>query len=54
LQASGVPMSATVAATYLERLIALTTVGLGASVSALVLFGSFGFELQEGGAYLLC
>lgn len=53
LQASGVPMSATVAATYLERLIALATVGLGAVVSALVLFGSFGFELQEGGAYFL-
>ena len=53
LQASGVPMSATVAATYLERLIALVTVGVGAAVSALVLFGSFGFETQEGGAYFL-
>jgi hypothetical protein len=53
LQASGVPMSATVAATYLERLIALATVGLGAAVSALVLFGSFGFEVHNGGAYLV-
>src|SRR5262249_23064109 len=53
LQASGVPMSATVAATWLERLIAIATVGAGAAVSALVLFGSLGFELHEGGAYLL-
>jgi len=53
LQASGVPMSATVAATYLERLIALATVGVGAVLSALALFGSFGFDLEEGGAYLL-
>jgi O-antigen ligase len=53
LQGAGVPMSATVAATYLERLIALATVGLGAAVSALILFGSFGFELHNGGAYLL-
>jgi uncharacterized membrane protein YbhN (UPF0104 family) len=53
LQASGVPMSATVAATYLERLIAIATIGAGAAVSALALFGSLGFELQEGGAYLL-
>ena len=53
LQASGVPMSATVAATYLERLIALATVGIGAVLSALALFGSFGFEAEEGGAYLL-
>jgi len=53
LQASGVPMSATVAATWLERLIAIATVGAGAAVSALALFGSLGFELQEGGAYLL-
>jgi hypothetical protein len=53
LQASGVPMSATVAATYLERLIALATIGLGAAASALVLFGSFGFEVHDGGAYFL-
>src|SRR5579871_2140059 len=53
LQASGVPMSATVAATYLERLIALATVGLGAAASAVALFGSLGFEPQEGGAYLI-
>src|SRR5258708_29194970 len=33
LQTSGVPMSATVAATYLERLIALSTVGIGAIVA---------------------
>src|SRR5262249_18710055 len=36
LQSSGVPMSATVAATYLERIIALATIGLGAVASALV------------------
>jgi Lysylphosphatidylglycerol synthase TM region len=53
LQGSGVPMSATVAATYLERLIAIATIGAGAALSAVVLFGSLGFELQEGGAYLL-
>jgi hypothetical protein len=53
LQASGVPPSATVAATYLERLIALATIGVGAVVSALVLFGSFGFELHDGGAYFV-
>ncbi len=53
LQQSGVPMSATVAATYLERLIAIATIGVGAAASALALFGSLGFELQEGGAYLL-
>ena len=53
LQASGVPMSATVAATYLERLIALVTVGAGAALSALALFGSLGFEAHEGGAYFL-
>src|SRR5262249_11239509 len=53
LQASGVPMSATVAATYLERLIAIGTIGVGAMLSAIVLFGSFGFGLQEGGGYLL-
>jgi hypothetical protein len=53
LQGSGVPMSATVAATYLERLIAIATIGVGAALSALALFGSLGFELQEGGAYLL-
>src|SRR5262249_20319815 len=53
LQASGVPMSATVAATYLERLIALATVGAGAALSALALFGSLGFEPREGGAYFL-
>ena len=53
LQASGVPMSATVAATWLERLIALATVGAGAAASALALFGSFGFALHEGGAYFL-
>jgi len=53
LQASGVPLSATVAATYLERLLALATVGVGAAVSALVLFGSFGFELHDGGAYFV-
>jgi uncharacterized membrane protein YbhN (UPF0104 family) len=53
LQASGVPMSATVAATYLERLIALATVGAGAAVSVLALFGSIGLELHEGGAYFL-
>jgi hypothetical protein len=53
LQTSGVPMSATVAATYIERLIVLATVGIGAAVAALLLFGSFGFELHSGGAYLL-
>jgi hypothetical protein len=53
LQASGVPLSATVAATYLERLLALATIGVGAAVSALVLFGSFGFELHDGGAYFV-
>jgi hypothetical protein len=53
LQASGVPMSATVAATYLERLIAIATIGFGAALSALALFGSFGFAAQEGGAYLV-
>jgi hypothetical protein len=53
LQASGVPMSATVAATYLERMIALATIGVGAAISVLALFGSFGFAPQEGGAYLL-
>ena len=53
LQASGVPLSATVAATYLERLLALATIGVGAVVSALVLFGSFGFELHDGGAYFV-
>ncbi len=53
LQQSGVPMSATVAATYLERLIALATIGAGAALSALALFGSLGFEAKEGGAYLL-
>jgi Lysylphosphatidylglycerol synthase TM region/O-Antigen ligase len=53
LQSAGVPMSATVAATYLERLIALATVGLGAAASAVILFGSFGFELHDGGAYFL-
>src|SRR5690242_4137695 len=53
LQASGVPMSATVTATYLERLIAIATLGVGAVLSALALFGSFGFDLEEGGAYLL-
>src|SRR5215469_5961183 len=53
LQGSGVPMSATVAATYIERLIALATVGIGAAVSVLLLFGSFGFELHAGGAYFL-
>jgi len=36
LQGSGVAMSATVAATYIERLIALATVGIGALVSALL------------------
>jgi hypothetical protein len=53
LQGSGVPMSATVAATYLERLIALATIGAGAALSALALFGSLGFEAREGGAYFL-
>jgi O-antigen ligase len=53
LQANGVPMSATVAATWLERLIAIATVGAGATVSALALFGSLGFELRQGGAYML-
>ena len=53
LQGSGVAMSATVAATYIERLIALATVGIGALVSALLLYGSFGFELHNGGAYFL-
>ena len=53
LQQSGVPMSATVAATWLERLIALATVGAGAALSALALFGSLGFEAKEGGAYFL-
>jgi hypothetical protein len=53
LQASGVPMSATVAATYLERLIALATIGIGAALSVLALFGSFEFSPQEGGAYLV-
>jgi len=42
-------MSATVAATYIERLIALATVGIGTAVSVLLLFGSFGFELHAGG-----
>jgi hypothetical protein len=51
LQGSGVPLTATVAATYLERLLAIATVGVGAVVSALALFGSFGFEAHEGGAY---
>jgi len=53
LQASGVPMSATVAATYIERLLALATIGVGAVVSALALFGSLGFELRDGGAYFV-
>src|SRR5712675_2253840 len=53
LQTSGVPMSATVAATYLERLIALATIGVGAVIAALLLFGSVGFELHSGGAYFL-
>jgi O-antigen ligase/uncharacterized membrane protein YbhN (UPF0104 family) len=53
LQASGVPMSATVTATYLERLIAIATLGVGAVLSALALFGSLGFKLEEGGAYFL-
>jgi O-antigen ligase len=53
LQTSGVPMSATVAATYLERLIALSTVGIGAIFAALLLYGSVGFELHSGGAYFL-
>jgi O-antigen ligase len=53
LQTSGVPMSVTVAATYLERLIALATVGVGAAIAALILYGSLGFELHNGGAYFL-
>ncbi|HLH87370.1 MAG TPA: lysylphosphatidylglycerol synthase transmembrane domain-containing protein [Xanthobacteraceae bacterium] len=53
LQATGVPPSATVAATYLERLLALATIGIGAALSALMLFGSFGFELHDGGAYFV-
>ncbi|HEY2137209.1 MAG TPA: lysylphosphatidylglycerol synthase domain-containing protein [Xanthobacteraceae bacterium] len=53
LKTSGVPMSATVAATYLERLIALSTVGIGAVGAALLLFGSVGFEMHAGGAYFL-
>ena len=53
LQTSGVPMSATVAATYLERLIALATIGVGAVIAALLLFGSVGFDLHSGGAYFL-
>src|SRR6267142_2064649 len=53
LQTSGVPMSVTIAATYLERLIALATVGIGAVVAARVLFGSVGLEMHSGGAYFL-
>src|SRR3974390_1548649 len=53
LQGSGVPMSATVAATYIERLIALATIGIGDAVSVLLLFGSFGFELPTGGGHFL-
>jgi hypothetical protein len=51
LQGSGVPLTATVAATYLERLLTIATIGVGAVLSALALFGSFGFEAHEGGAY---
>ena len=51
LQGSGVPLSATVTATYLERLLTIATIGVGAVASALALFGSFGFEAHEGGAY---
>src|SRR5262249_28745056 len=53
LQGSGVPLTATVAATYLERLLTVATIGVGAVISALVLFGSFGFEAHEGGAYFV-
>jgi hypothetical protein len=53
LQGSGVPLTATVAATYLERLLTIATIGVGAVLSALALFGSFGFEAHEGGAYFV-
>src|SRR5262245_42952267 len=53
LQGGGVPMSATVAATYIERGIALLTLGVGAAISAVFLYGSLGFELRNGGAYLV-
>jgi O-antigen ligase len=53
LQSAGVPMGLTVVATYVERLIALGVLGVAAVVSALILFGSVGFQVQEGGAYFL-
>lgn len=53
LQGSGVPMGTTVAATYIERGIALLTLGPGAAIAAVFLFGSLGFELRDGGAYLV-
>jgi len=53
LRAAGVPMSLTVIATYVERLIGLGILGVAAIVSAFALFGSIGFELREGGAYFL-
>lgn len=53
LQSAGIPMGLTVIATYVERLIALGILGIFAIIAALVLFGSIGFNLQEGGAYFI-
>ena len=53
LQSAGIPMGLTVMATYVERLIALGILGIFAIIAALILFGSIGFNLQEGGAYFI-
>jgi hypothetical protein len=53
LEGSGVAMGTTVAATYIERGIALLTLGPGAAIAAVFLYGSLGFDLRDGGAYLL-
>ena len=56
LQSAGIPMGLTVMATYVERLIAhgvLGVLGIFAILAAFILFGSVGFNLQEGGAYFI-
>ena len=53
MQSVGVPMSITVVATYIERLIALGTLAAITFIAVLSLFDTVGFESHEGGAYLL-
>ena len=53
LTTTGVPVGATIIATFIERILAVVVLGVGALATAWLVLPRFGFDLVQGGAYIL-